>query len=284
MGRCWEPLVQLLGIWHLSLGSDKDLGSVRTLETVTVGFCLLLCWSIPCVVSCLATLLVTLCCLRVYYLAWLLCLWSESPPCILDAPAMIEKQAGEKQSCFSLSTGWTQVIMLSNFFSPHSLAWDPVDWLSWLGQAGDRETEKSKAVPLLPLLPWLPPSPSPSEFTPCSLPLPVLSQPTGLQLAHKLVKGRSPCLRCTHSIRRHTVPDQCLWLSSCTLQSETLEPLFFLLITFVCLSTLPVSLMLLQTKLTASSCTCLTLTLNPPVSLWDPLCRFLIYTWITGKQ
>lgn len=131
--RCWELLVPILGIWHLSLGSDKDLGSVRTLETVTVGFCLLLCWSIPCVVSCLATLLVTLCLLRVYYLAWLLCLWSESPPCVLDAPAMIEKQAGEKQSCFSLSTGWTQVIMLSNFFSPHSLAWDPVDWLSWLG-------------------------------------------------------------------------------------------------------------------------------------------------------
>jgi hypothetical protein len=47
-----------------------------------------------------------------------------------------ESRLGRKLTRFSLSTGGSQVIVLSNclfLFDPHSFPWDPVEWLSWLG-------------------------------------------------------------------------------------------------------------------------------------------------------
>jgi len=79
----WELLAQLLGIWHLSLGLDKEVGSDKNFRKRNHGACLLLCWITALCDPLLTTLLD-------YFLVWsclrlrlITCLWSKNWPCFL---------------------------------------------------------------------------------------------------------------------------------------------------------------------------------------------------------
>jgi len=102
--RCWELLVLLLGIWHLSLGSDKEVGSDRKVRnsdrgllfTALLNYCYLtwslwfllndfLMWSL----GFLLYLITVLCDLFVHYFDWVVRLWSKNSPCFLNVPRMV---------------------------------------------------------------------------------------------------------------------------------------------------------------------------------------------------